>query len=98
MEVIKRGSETEAWEHVGASKVLISLGLGTLTSVYGALPWSEALKGSEVPYPIFDSQESIYATLLKLLDEAILDLDKMPLFCWEVVILLLMEINKNGKH
>ena len=76
MEVIKRGSETEAWEHVGASKVLISLGLGTLTSVYGALPWSEALKGSEVPYPIFDSQESIYATLLKLLDEAILDLDK----------------------
>lgn len=75
-EVIKRGTEIEAWEHVAASKVLISLGLGTLTSVYGDLPWSEALKGSEIPYPIFDSQESIYASMMTLLDQAIEDLAK----------------------
>lgn len=75
-EVIKRGVETEAWEHVAASKILISLGLGTLTSVYGAMPWSEALKGSEIPYPNFDSQENIYQTMQSLLDEAITDLGK----------------------
>lgn len=75
-DVINRGSELEAWDHVGASKVITALGLGSLTSFYGDLPWSEALQGSVNPTPVFDSQEQIYATILSLLSDAISDFDK----------------------
>lgn len=78
-DVIVRGSDQEAWGHVGASKVLTALGLGSLTSFYGDLPWSEALKGSENPTPTFDTQEQIYQSILTLLDEAIADLNKTSL-------------------
>lgn len=74
--VIDRGTPQEAWEHVGASKIITALGLGSLTSWYGDLPWTEALQGAQAPTPKFDSQEDIYNTIFTLLDEAILDLDK----------------------
>ncbi len=75
-EVIRRGTESKAWEHVGAAKIITALGLGTLTSVYGDMPWSEALKGSETPYPKFDTQEDIYKAMIAMVTEAIADLDK----------------------
>ena len=74
--VIAKGVETEAWQHVGASKILTALGIGTLTSYYGDIPWSEALKGSEVPSPKFDTQEEIYNAIFSLLNDARTDLDK----------------------
>lgn len=74
--VIDRGTEQEAWGHVGASKVISALALGTLTSWYGDLPWSEALQGAAIPTPVFDSQEQIYTTMFALLDDAITDFGK----------------------
>ncbi|MEP5341032.1 MAG: SusD/RagB family nutrient-binding outer membrane lipoprotein [Algibacter sp.] len=74
--VIERGTEQEAWGHVGASKVISALALGTLTSWYGDLPWTEALQGAVIPTPAFDSQEQIYETMFALLDDAILDFGK----------------------
>lgn len=75
-DVIDRGSEQGAWQHVGASKIITALGLGSLTSFYGDLPWAEALQGSENPNPKFDTQQEIYQTIFSLLNEAIIDLDK----------------------
>ncbi|WP_455170271.1 SusD/RagB family nutrient-binding outer membrane lipoprotein [Aegicerativicinus sediminis] len=76
--VIERGTEQEAWTHVAASKIISAEALGTLTSWYGDLPWSEALQGAVNPTPIFDSQEEIYNSMFNLLDEAIADLDRTP--------------------
>ncbi len=78
-DVIDRGSELEAWDHVGASKVIQALGLGSLTSFYGDIPWTEALQGSLNPTPVFDTQEQIYATIFTLLDGAIADFNKTSL-------------------
>jgi hypothetical protein len=78
-DVIVRGTELEAWDHVGASKVITALGLGSLTSYYGDLPWSEALKGAEIPTPVFDSQEQVYESILSLLNDAISDFNKTSL-------------------
>jgi len=77
--VIERGTEQEAWIHVGASKVITALALGSLTSWYGDLPWTEALQGAENPKPAFDSQEQIYQTMFNLLDEATADFNKTSL-------------------
>ncbi len=74
--VISLGTEREAWQHVGASKIISALALGTLTSHYGGIPWSEALSGSENPNPKFDTQEEIYNSMFSLLSEGITDLDK----------------------
>lgn len=76
--VIEQGTENEAWTHVGASQVITALGLGSLTSYYGGLPWSEALQGSENPYPTFDSQEAVYNAIFGLLDEAVANLQRTP--------------------
>ncbi len=76
--VITTGTETEDWTHVGAAQVLTALGLGTLTSFYGDLPWSEALQGVDNPYPVFDSQEAIYDAIDVLLADAVTNLQRTP--------------------
>ncbi len=75
-DVIDRGSTQNAWGHVGASKVITALGLGSLTSFYGDIPWSEALQGAALPQPKFDTQEQIYQSIFSLLNEAIVDFGK----------------------
>lgn len=76
--VIDEGSKVDAWTHVGASQVMQALALGTLTSVYGDLPFSEALQGSVNPQPTFDTQEQIYNTIFQLLSDGITNLNKTP--------------------
>lgn len=79
--VIETGAKQEAWHHVGAAKILSALQLGTLTSQYGSIPWSEALQGSALSSPKFDSQEEIYTAIFKLLSDARenLEVDKKEL-------------------
>ncbi len=77
-QVIELGTENEAWTHVGAAQVITALGLGSLTSFYGDLPWTEALQGSENPYPVFDTQEEVYNAIFELLNSAVTNLERTP--------------------
>ncbi|MGM9802683.1 MAG: SusD/RagB family nutrient-binding outer membrane lipoprotein [Muribaculaceae bacterium] len=56
---------------LGMAQVLWVLNFGVLTDLHGDIPYSEALQGSDNLQPKLDSQESIYADLLKVLDSAI---------------------------
>lgn len=59
----------------GVAKVLMANSLGSLTSMYGDVPFSEALKGDkQIIQPKFDNQEQIYVTIQTLLSEAITEL------------------------
>jgi len=58
--------------YAGVAKVLEALVMGTYTSLWGDIPYSEAV--SAVAEPVFDPQQSIYAALQTLLDQAISDL------------------------
>jgi hypothetical protein len=58
--------------YAGIAKCYEVLIMSTAASLYGDLPYSEAI--SDVETPKLDSQESIYNALQALLDEAILDL------------------------
>lgn len=75
-EIIDKGSAEGNWKHVGIAKILMATGLGYLTDVYGDIPYTEAFGGLERANPKYDSQEAIYGTVFKLLNEAITDLDK----------------------
>ncbi|RYF78689.1 MAG: SusD/RagB family nutrient-binding outer membrane lipoprotein [Cytophagaceae bacterium] len=58
----------------GPAKVMKAMLYQQLVDMYGNVPYSEALKGSAVLAPQFDDQKVVYETLIKLLDEAIVDL------------------------
>jgi hypothetical protein len=74
--ILLEKAETEESPHnAGVAKVLMAYTLGIATDLFGDIPYSEALKGSEnVLKPVFDSQQSIYNSIFSLLDEAISDL------------------------
>lgn len=70
-------AETDgSYYYSGIGKTLMALCLGNLSSMWGDIPWTEALNGSETRSPIYDPQEKIYEEIQRLLDEAILELDQ----------------------
>lgn len=75
--ILKKSQELNAPHYSGVAKVLIADRLARASSVWGDIPYSEALTGDEGNLtPKYDSQESIYATVQTLLDEAIADFAK----------------------
>jgi hypothetical protein len=58
----------------GMAQVLMAVSLGTATGVWGDIPYSTAFQGDADLKPTFDSEESIYAAIQDLLDEAITNL------------------------
>jgi hypothetical protein len=73
------GSEAGNSSYVGIAKILKAYTLAVATDAWGRVPNAEALKGSADRKPTFDSQESIYNDIQRLLDEAIADLAQTPL-------------------
>ena len=74
-DVITRGTEQELFHHVGIAKILTAVALGYLSDIYGAIPYTNALKGPTLTAPTFDSQESIYNDIFTLLEGGINDLN-----------------------
>ncbi|MCP4311403.1 MAG: SusD/RagB family nutrient-binding outer membrane lipoprotein [Bacteroidetes bacterium] len=70
------GSEEGKWIDVGIAKVMKAYTYFAFTDTWGRVPCSEATMGAENRKPVYDTQESIYATMQALLDDAITDLQK----------------------
>ena len=60
----------------GIAKVLKAYAVGTLVDDFGDIPYSEAVKGIEVPNPKVDGGASVYAAVIAILDDAIVDFGK----------------------
>ncbi len=65
-----------SYHYAGIGKIMMALCLGNVSSLWGDVPYSEALSGAEISSPVFDSQESIYETIQDLLDQGIADLEQ----------------------
>jgi hypothetical protein len=70
--IIRETTERGWIEYRGIAKFYEAIVMGTGASIWGDLPYSEAV--SDVEYPKLDEQADIYAALQNLLDEAIADL------------------------
>jgi len=64
----------KSYYYAGIGKVLMANCLGNMTSLWGDVPYKEAFSGSINRNPVFDTQKDIYASIQKLLDDAITDL------------------------
>lgn len=61
------------------AKILMANSLGMLTQFFGDIPYSDAFQGAEGNVtPEYDTQEEIYATIQRLLDEGIAQLAQDP--------------------
>jgi hypothetical protein len=69
--LIRQANENQADGYEGIGKILLAYCLGTMTSLYGDVPYSEAFQGAINPYPKFDSQADIYTGIQLLLDEGV---------------------------
>ena len=74
--LMEKGEAEEQPYYVGIAKILMANALGTATSIFGDVPYSEAFQGTDNLKPAYDSQESVYAAVQTLLDEAITELSK----------------------
>lgn len=74
--MIEVAHQNNAFHYAGIGKVLMAICLGNVTSLWGDVPYSEALNGSLIRSPKFDTQQSIYETIQALLDEGISDLNQ----------------------
>ncbi len=73
--IINKAKETNSPHYSGVAKILMAFSLGLWTDVVGAIPYSEAFKGTENLKPKYDTQEQIYNAIEQLLTEAIQDLN-----------------------
>ncbi|MES2454448.1 MAG: SusD/RagB family nutrient-binding outer membrane lipoprotein [Bacteroidota bacterium] len=62
--------------YIGAGKVMYALILAHATDLIGDIPYTEAFQPALTISPKYDPQEQIYAAVDKLLDEAIVELQK----------------------
>lgn len=69
-----KATEEGATFYSGVAKTMMASEYGLLASFFGDVPFSEALKGTEVLKPRYDSQEAVYSGVLAMLDAAISDL------------------------
>ena len=70
--MMDKAEDAGAEHYAGISKVLTAHTLGLITQVWGDAPYSDAFKGQQGQLASqYDSQEVLYATIQRLLDEAI---------------------------
>jgi hypothetical protein len=73
--IISKAELEESPHYAGVAKVCMALSLGTMTNLFGDIPYSEAFMGDEaVIAPTFDTQEEVYTSIDGLLAQAIEDL------------------------
>lgn len=60
----------------GIARVLTAFSYGTLTDIFGNIPFKEALYGNGITNPVYDDQEDIYPALQSQLDSAIIELSQ----------------------
>ena len=72
--IIDQATEEGAPFYSGVAKIIMANQLGIATSIFGDMPFNEALKGNDNLKPAYDSQESVYASVQRLLDEGIAEI------------------------
>jgi len=74
-DLIKQADSVGAYGHAGAAKIMMALNLSIMNSVFGSVPYSEALSG-DIIQPHYDTDKAVYESCLSLIDAGLADLNK----------------------
>lgn len=72
--IIEKAEASQSPHYAGLARVMMAFTLGTVSSLWGDVPYREAFQGSAHPAPAFDPQAQVYAEVQALLDQAIEEL------------------------
>lgn len=75
-EILKKDVTAVHPHYFGISKLLKAFTFSIITDVWGDVPYSEALKGTDNKQPKLDKSQDIYPSLIQLIDSGIADLKK----------------------
>ena len=67
----EKSISTNSSHYLAIAKVLKAINIGTTTDIYGDVPYTEATLAGQNFTPKYDSQQTIYTDVIKLLDDAI---------------------------
>ena len=70
----EKAAASNSPHYAGVSKVLTAMAVGNMVDMWDDIPYSQALKGERAIQPAFDKAADVYTNIIKLLDEAIVDL------------------------
>lgn len=73
LSLLRQQSKGKSPYYAGIARVLLAYGFGATTDAFGDIPYTEALQGSSIQQPKYDSQEFVYQQIQLLLDSALLD-------------------------
>jgi hypothetical protein len=74
--IITQSTKNEEFRYVGIAKLLKAYTYSMMVDVWGDIPYTEAIKGAANPFPKFDDDAAIYASLFSLIDEGLADIAK----------------------
>ena len=73
--MIDLAEQEKSYYYSGIGKVLMANCLGNVSSLWGDVPFNEALAGSLNKHPAYDPQKNVYEKIQQLLDDGIKDLE-----------------------
>lgn len=74
--IVEQGTEEGNPQYVGVARILTAYTYSMMVDMWGDIPFSEALNGADVQYPVYDDDATIYPQLLAMIDEGIADIAK----------------------
>lgn len=69
--VMTKSKATGDWNYYVAASIMSVIDYHILNDIYGSIPYSEGLKGSDIPYPHWEDGKVVNTKLIAQLDEAI---------------------------
>ena len=77
LKIIQQTATTQQLPYYsGIARVLTAFSYGTLTDIFGDIPYTESLFGNGITNPVYDKQEDIYKGIQLQLDSAITELSQ----------------------
>jgi hypothetical protein len=73
--MIVSAKQDSSYHYLGVAQVLMAFSVATMTDLFGDIPFSDAWIENNLT-PKYDSQQAIYDSLFKMIDDAIVNLNK----------------------
>lgn len=74
--LIEKAERNASYDYAGIARVILAWNMSIITDLFNNAPYSQAWQQATYPFPVYDSQESIYENIQVLLDDAIANFDR----------------------
>ncbi|MCB0632486.1 MAG: SusD/RagB family nutrient-binding outer membrane lipoprotein [Saprospiraceae bacterium] len=74
--LVEKSERNGTYDYAGIARTIWAWNMSIVTDLWNSAPYSQAWQQESYPFPVYDSQETIYENIQTLLDEAIDNFDR----------------------